>query len=935
MVERLKELNKLGQSIWYDNIRRGMFSSGEFDKLIAAGVLGMTSNPSIFEKAIVGSADYDASLRAYFASGLDLDTVYEKLVLEDIASAADLLKNVYESTDGLDGYVSVEVRPTLAMDTQATIVEARRLFKALDRPNIMIKVPATPGGIPAIKTLIAEGININVTLIFSIEHYESVAEAYISGLEQRFASGGDVSRIASVASFFISRVDTAVDRELDKIGNSSLKGKIGIANSKSAYLRFRQIFSGERWELLKTAGARVQRPLWASTSTKNPAYPDTLYVDNLIGPDTVNTVPPAALHAYIDHGQIKPSLEKDLDLAIAQLDQLNTLGIDLEKITQVLQDEGVAAFENSFIALMNSLSEKGSLLRSNGGDFSANLGDYQNIVDKTLQAIESEQVIERIWEHDFTLWKPDPAEITNRLGWLHIAEKMKTAIPDLEQFVSTVHQAGFTQVLLLGMGGSSLAPEVFRKTFGTRAGFLDLAVLDSTDPGAIAAQAANLDLAKTLFIVSTKSGGTVETLSFFKYFYNQVSTALGVEAAGSHFVAITDAGSQLDQIASRYNFRTTFHNDASIGGRYSALSYFGLVPAALIGVDLDSLLKQALNTASLNEGFNSSAVGKNTAARLGAILGELAKAGRDKVTLITSPEISSFADWVEQLIAESTGKQGNGILPVVGEPVTQPKYYSDDRLFVYLRLKGDTTFDARVAALEGAGHPVVRLQLTDIYELGGQFFLWELATAVAGYILGINPFDQPNVESAKILARNMVSNYQERGQLPALDAALEVDGISIYADQPLAITDPQSPGMVLDNFLAYAQPGAYITLQVYIQPTPETDQALLALREQLRDQTHLATTLGYGPRFLHSTGQLHKGDAGGGMFIQLTSDSSPDLPIPDEPTSAGSTISFGVLKGAQALGDRQALLDSGRRVIRFHLGEDSIAGIMKLTLPGD
>jgi hypothetical protein len=360
-----------------------------------------------------------------------------------------------------------------------------------------------------------------------------------------------------------------------------------------------------------------------------------------------------------------------------------------------------------------------------------------------------------------------------------------------------------------------------------------------------------------------------------------------------------------------------------------------LVPAALIGVDLDSLLKQALNTASLNEGFNSSAVGKNTAARLGAILGELAKAGRDKVTLITSPEISSFADWVEQLIAESTGKQGNGILPVVGEPVTQPKYYSDDRLFVYLRLKGDTTFDARVAALEGAGHPVVRLQLTDIYELGGQFFLWYMETAVAGFILGINPFDQPNVESAKILARNMVSNYQERGQLPALDAALEVDGISIYADQPLAITDPQSPRMVLDNFLAYAQPGAYITLQVYIQPTPETDQALLALREQLRDQTHLATTLGYGPRFLHSTGQLHKGDAGGGMFIQLTSDSSPDLPIPDEPTSAGSTISFGVLKGAQALGDRQALLDSGRRVIRLHLGEDSIAGIMKLTLPGD
>ena len=411
----------------------------------------------------------------------------KQLVLEDIASAADLLRVVYDRTAGVDGYVSLEVRPTLAMDTEGTIAEARRLFRTLDRPNIMIKVPATPQGIPAIKTLIADGININVTLIFSIKQYESVAEAYLAGLEQRLASGKDTSQVASVASFFVSRVDTAVDRELKKIGNSYLPGKIGIANSKAAYLRFHQIFSSKRWEILKSSGARVQRPLWASTSTKNPAYPDTLYVDNLIGSDTVNTVPSAALDAFIDHGRVELTLDKDPDLAIAQIEALNTLGIDLEKITQTLQEEGVKAFEKSFLSLMDSLSQKMSQLRSDNSEFSANLGDYQGRVEEAMREIENDEVIKRIWEKDYTLWKNEPVEITNRLGWLDIAERMKTALPELDRFVSDIRRDGFTSALLLGMGGSSLAPEVFRDTFGISEGYLDLGVLDSTDPETIRA----------------------------------------------------------------------------------------------------------------------------------------------------------------------------------------------------------------------------------------------------------------------------------------------------------------------------------------------------------------------------------------------------------------------------------------------------------------
>lgn len=548
---------------------------------------------------------------------------------------------------------------------------------------------------------------------------------------------------------------------------------------------------------------------------------------------------------------------------------------------------------------------------------SARLGTYQAAVDAALTEMAEKQVIKRIWAHDHTVWKPEPTEITNRLGWLHTAEVMGENLYRLKELVEAVRADGYPHALLLGMGGSSLAPEVFRKIFGVKEGYLDLAVLDSTDPGAVLTHAEQLDLARTLFIVATKSGATVETLSFFKFFYNRVAEALrpgsgqarGADQAGKHFIAITDPGSKLADLAERHGFRATFLNDPNIGGRYSALSYFGLVTAALVGVDVPCLLDRALAMTSSCE--SCVAVGDNSGAWLGAILGELAKAGRDKVTFAISPAIASFGDWVEQLIAESTGKEGTGILPIVREPLGPPDVYGDDRLFVYLRLNGNDTHDAAIQALEDAGHPVVRLNLHDPYDLGGQFFLWEMATAVAGYRLGINPFNQPNVEAAKMLARQMVAEYTEKGALPSGESA------------PLTAE-------ALNEFLSQAQPGDYITLQAYLQPTAETDAALLALRTHLRDQFRLATTVGYGPRFLHSTGQLHKGDAGRGLFIQLTADDPQDVPIPDEAGSPDSTMTFGALKMAQALGDRQALLDAGRRVIRFHLGTDVIGGLKRL-----
>lgn len=597
---------------------------------------------------------------------------------------------------------------------------------------------------------------------------------------------------------------------------------------------------------------------------------------------------------------------------------------------------------------MTSMAEKREQLRGDAvpsgttqgwQHLSASLGPYQASVDEAVAKMSENQIPARIWAHDYTVWKPEPTEITNRLGWLHSAEMMRDHVSHLQTLVKAVQADGYTHALLLGMGGSSLAPELFYKTFDVGSSVearphLALAVLDSTDPAVVLDHAERLDPTRTLFIVSSKSGTTVESLSFFKFFYNRVADALGAGKAGKHFVAITDHGTHLVDLADRYHFRAAFTGDPNIGGRYSALSHFGLVPAALVGVDVPLLLDRAL--AMSNACGTHVAAENNPGIRLGAILGELAKAGRDKVTFVTSSPISSFGDWVEQLIAESTGKEGRGILPVVREPLGLPRAYGDDRLFVYLRLDGhpEKGEDELIRAYEDAGFPVVRLHLRDAYDLGGQFLLWEMATAVAGHLLGINPFDQPDVEAAKVRAQEMANAYIESGALPYETPLLAGEGVTVYGDFPAGLehTEAAGPaGQALIAFLNQGQPGAYVALQAYLQPTVEVNSALRSLAARLRDRFHLATTVGYGPRYLHSTGQLHKGDAGRGLFIQFTVDDLRDAPIPDEAGSPGSFITFGLLKAAQALGDRQALRDAGRQVIRFHLGTKVNDGLNRLS----
>ncbi|MDT4966806.1 MAG: transaldolase / glucose-6-phosphate isomerase [Acidobacteriota bacterium] len=939
MSNHLIEVMKTGQSIWYDNIRRAMLETGDLKKKIEEDDLrGVTSNPTIFEKAITGSTDYDEQMRTLVAAGAGVNEIYEALVLDDIGRAADILKPVYDKTDGIDGYISLEVNPRLAYDTQGTIEEAGRLFKHLNRRNVMIKIPASQEGLPAIEECIYRGININVTMIFSIENYIQVAEAFIKGLERRDAEAGSVDHIASVASFFVSRVDTAIDSDLEyrarhaaspeeKQTLEDLMGKAAIANAKLAYQTFKDLFHGERFSKLKAKGAQVQRCLWASTGTKNPKYSDVLYVDNLIGPETVNTIPPQTYTAFRDHGSVALTLESDVEGASACIEKLTSVGIDLREVTEKLQKNGLAAFVGSFDTLVESIESKRDALISGIHDrLTASLGKYAEAVNAAIKESDKGDVIRRMWRKDAGLWKEDEAHqkiIKNALGWLTVPDAMIGVEDDLIAFADRIRGVRqFKHVMLCGMGGSSLCPEVFRQTFGIQDGYPELLVLDSTDPDALASFAGQINLEHCLFIISSKSGTTTEPLVFYKYWYDQVGK---VKAnAGDCFVAITDPGTQMEKMAIEDKFKRIFLNPPDIGGRYSALSYFGVVPAALMGLDIKKLLDRAERVVHSCAAVVPAA--DNPGAKLGAILGECARAGRDKLTIVTDPKISALGLWIEQLIAESTGKEGKGILPVAGETLGTPSVYGDDRLFVSIavgKLDGDT--EVKLKALEAAGHPIVYRTLTDLYDLGEEFFLWEIATAFAGWRLGINPFDQPNVQESKDATRELLEKFEKEGAL-AEQSIVATDGVlTIYADEPmLSSLASSSVEAALASHLAQVKAGDYIAMLDYVEETSEHEALIQQIRTHLRDATRCATTTGYGPRFLHSTGQLHKGGGANGVFLQVTAPDGGDLPIP------GQSYTFSVLKQAQALGDFRSLSSRGRRAIRVDLGADTMAGLQRL-----
>lgn len=551
-------------------------------------------------------------------------------------------------------------------------------------------------------------------------------------------------------------------------------------------------------------------------------------------------------------------------------------------------------------------------------------GKYQSSVENTLNRISEEKIIQRIWQKDYTVWRNDPIEISNRLGWLDCIEVTKKSFDEINSFVEEIRNDGFTDAILMGMGGSSLAPEVFRMTFGVKKGYPDLHVLDSTHPLAVIGYEKKFDPAKTLYIVSTKSGGTIETMSFMKYFFNNVSKKIGKENTSKHFIAITDPGSGLEEYAKKLNFRRIFLNDPDIGGRFSALSLFGIVPAALIGIDIKKLFYE---TAPVVSECKHPDVFENSGTKLGAITGSLANEGADKLTLLISPQLKYIGGWLEQLIAESTGKDGRGVLPIDLEPFVSIDAYAKDRVFVYLKIAGDNFFDKIVSEIKSSDFPVIEIELQNIYQLGAEFFRWEFATAVAGYVLDVQPFDQPNVESAKVAARSMMKEYQLKGKLPELIPTLEYDGLKIFSDSKV-----ENLKDVFSSFLSDCETGkSYAAIHAYLKPDEIIWQQLQLLRLRILQKYKIATTLGYGPRFLHSTGQLHKGDSGNGYFIQFISDIQNDVPVPDDAEKNESSISFGTLIKAQALGDRQALLNNKRKVLTIDLGKDVLGSLSKLS----
>jgi transaldolase/glucose-6-phosphate isomerase len=864
---------------------------------------GVTANPSIFEKAILGSPDYDEELAELARQNLEAREIYRKLAVGDVSLAADVLRPVWEATGGMDGYVSLEVAPRLAHDTKGTLEQARQYWELIGRPNAMIKIPGTEEGIPAIEQATFEGINVNVTLLFAVEMYEKAAEAYIRGLERRREEGRTIDDVHSVASFFVSRVDTEVDKRLEASGRTELQGTAAVANARAAYIRFKEMFHGERFASLLGAGAHVQRPLWASTGTKNPRYSDVKYIEELVAPETVNTMPLPTLLAFGEHGEVRGATA-DAEAAEVERDlkALADAGIDMKDVTDKLLKDGVDLFAEAMKKLLDGIEQRRQAVVTGRPDtIVASLPREleRPVADRVRRAAE-EDVARRIWRHDESLWGgPGVPEIGNRLGWLTVSDEMLEEARDIEAFARELAAEGYKDAVLLGMGGSSLAPEVMRQSFPRVKGALALHVLDSTDAGAILDVESRLDLEHTIFIVSTKSGGTIETLSLAKYFESR----LGGDA-GDQFIAITDPGSSLVEMAEQHGWRRVFLADPDIGGRYSALSHFGLVPAALAGVDIEAILERAQVAEQRCQPHEQSV--DNSGLWLGLLVGELALRGRDKLTFIVDEPIASFGLWAEQLVAESTGKHGKGVLPVAGEPLGPPDWYGDDRVFLYLRNEGSPApeRDAAIEALGEAGHPTLTVNFDEATDLGSLFFFAEFATAVAGWVLEINPFDQPNVQEAKDNTARVLDEYAKQGRLPEAEDA-----------------DDAKLNALLDQL----EPGKYFAIMGFLNPDEAFEQEICNLRSAICDLKRVATTFGWGPRFLHSTGQFHKGGPPTGVFLQLIHDGDADAEVPE----AG--YSFTTLKNAQAIGDLETLRAHALPAERVRLDGDRVDAVRRLS----
>ena len=950
------EAHAQGQSIWLDNISRELLLSGELRRWVEhEGIRGVTSNPSIFEKAIAKTNDYDPAIRALIAQGAsDALDVFEKLAVADIQLGCDVLHPVWKESGGRDGFVSLEVSPHLANDTEGTIAEAHRLAKAVTRDNLLIKVPATPEGIPAIQALIADGISINVTLLFAIDAYEAVHQAYIAGLEARLARGQSVSGIASVASFFVSRIDAAVGQQLDAALEcekredrrkrlTALDAKVAIANAKLAYATFLETLAGDRWSRLAAAGADPQRVLWASTGTKDPALPKTLYVDELIGNHTVNTLPDATLAAFRKEGTVRNVLGADPKSlkaeAQAVLSELDALGISLKEITDGLLTKGCVLFSDAFDGLLLSVETKRQqLVGSSLASTHYSLGDSQSDVEAAQQSWQEEGQSRMFWNRKASIFSD--ADEASWMGWLDLPQATKEVAIGNAALREAIRSHEADTVVVIGMGGSSLWPNVLGRTFQGVAGSAhkdgrsrELRILDTTVPDAIESIVGELDLERCLFFVSSKSGSTIEPSALFELLHARLVEAVGEQAAGRHFVAITDSGSALEALAAEKRFLGVALGRPDVGGRFSALSPFGLLPAEAMGLDPEALLARARTMSAACAPFVSPDL--NPGVGLGTTLGVLARQGRDKLTLSLSPEIDAFAGWIEQLVAESTGKAGKGIVPIGDEGLDDPARYANDRVFVDIAIAGDTTAaerNSRLEALEAAGHPVVRIEIADALDLVQEVFRWQIAIAVAGALLELNPFDQPDVEAAKIVSRELMT---QAGGLATHKADLEADGARFFVAPALgdaARSAGANAQALMKALVGSLEANDTFVINAFLEDTASTRAALGTLRNAVGSNRHVATTLDFGPRYLHSTGQLQKGGPSRIVGLQLWQSASARAGAAGREALAipGMGGDFDTLVEAQAAGDFAVLCDRGRRMIGIDVGSDPAATLANL-----
>ena len=931
-MESLLALLEHGQSYWLDNLTRDMIRDGSLARRVEQdGLRGVTSNPAIFHKAISSGSLYEDQIRELAESGLSVAGIYEELAVTDVREACDVLRPVWQSSDGVDGYVSLEVSPHLVHDTDASIEEARRLWEAVDRPNLMVKIPGTAAGVPAIEELLFDGVNVNVTLLFSIPAYEAVAEAYVRALTRRLEAGRPLGTVASVASFFLSRIDVLVDGLLahridrdsaDPEGPAALFGAAAIASARLAYRSFESRVSQEDWQRLVGHGARPQRLLWASTSTKNPLYDPVMYVEPLIGPYTVNTMPEVTIDAFRREGEILPgAIREGVAAAERVFRRLADVGIDLDAVCEQLVNEGAGKFLDPFDKLIAGLAARRRDAlepRLARVEWIGEAGPAA-VPTALLNAVAEQRFGVRLAAHDPSLWTDDPEvtdRIRNRLGWLDAPERAASELYEISRFAAEVREEGVTHVVLLGMGGSSLCPLVAATTFGPIEGYPELIVLDNVDPDAIRDVVDRIEPLRTLFVVASKSGSTIETMSLYRFFFEFVGET-GEAQPGSKFVALTDPGSSLVREAQERGFRRTFETPPDVGGRFSALTSFGLLPMALAGIDVNAIVASAVDVAAACAAEIPDS--DNPGLVLGLALANLRDSGRDKLTLIASPSLATLPLWIEQLVAESTGKQGTGIIPIANETVADVGAYGPDRVFVQIVLDGeqDAALDSRLEALAEEGHPVLRISLPRREAIGGEFLRWEIATAIAGALLGVNPFDEPDVTASKsitseILAASPDGSLPDSGEPTAASDSLEVY-LAGQRDWSGDLGTETAEQLVAD-FVDLAGPGDYIGVLAFFADDPERDGLLVALREVLQARAGVATTAGYGPRYLHSSGQLHKGGPNSGLYLLLTADAAVDLPIPDSPGG------FAVLQRAQALGDERALLERGRRVLRVNLG---------------